>query len=255
MTEMRLRFASLVLIASVVSACARTTPGAHPNDMSTAAHERQAGEHAAAGEQHGGKYDPKAGRQRTWCTPPGGAGRPGVNATAVEGICWSSVDNPTEAHLYEAQSHKRHAADHRAASAALRDAEARACTGIADADRDMSPFEHRSDIVSVAPLVLSEADSRAKTPAERLLGATVKFRAVPGLSAEWLQRVVDCHLARNAALGHMVPELPDCPLVPAGVLARVSGAGDGFEVAIRADHPTRAREILARAERLAPKTP
>ena len=252
MTEMRLRFASLVLVAGVVpAACAGTTPGAHPHDMSTAAHERQAGEHAAAGEQHASKYDPKAEGDRTSCTP---AGRPGANATAVEGICWSSVENPTESHLYEARGHKRHAADHRAASAALRDAEARACTGIADADRDMSPFEHRSDIVSVAPLVLSEADSRAKTPAERLLGATVKFRAVPGLSAEWLQRVVDCHLARNAALGHMVPELPDCPLVPAGVLARVSGAGDGFEVAIRAGHPTRARELLTRAQRLAPKT-
>lgn len=253
---MRLHLVSLVLLpGALVAACAGKTPGAEPHDMSAAAHEREVGEHAGAGEQHANKYDPKADIQRTWCTPPPGATRPGLNATAVEGICWDSVQNPTESHLYEAQAHKRHAADHRAASVALRDAEARACTGIAAADRDMSPFAHKGDIVSVAPLVLPEVDARAKTPAERLLGASIKFRAVPGLSAEWLQRVIDCHLARNAALGHAVPDMPDCPLVPAGVQARVSAAGDGFEVAVRANHPTVAREVVARAQRLAPGTP
>lgn len=253
---MRLHLVSLVLLpGSLVAACAGKTPGAEPHDMSAAAHEQAAGEHADAGRQHASKYDPKAETGRTWCTPPGGAGRPEINATVVEGICWDSVQNPTESHLYEAQAHKRKAADHRTASAALREVEAHACTGIAATDRDMSPFTHKGDIVSVAPLVLSEADARAKTPAERLLGASIKFRAVPGLSAEWLQRVVNCHLARNAALGHVVPEMPNCPLVPAGVRARVSAAGDGFEVAVRANHPTVAREVLARAQRLAPGTP
>lgn len=241
------------LAAVLVFACATATPGAQPHEMSAVAHEQQATEHTRAGEQHATEYEPKVSRERLSCVAPAGP-RPGLNATVIEDICWSSVENPTAGHLDVAEQHRRHAADHRAASVALRQAEARACGGVSARDRDMSPFEHREDIVSTGPLVLSEADARAKTPAERLLGATVKFRAVPGLSAEWLQRVVDCHLARNAALGHVVPEMPDCPLVPAGVQARVSPASDGFEIAVRADHPAVAREILARAQRLAPGT-
>lgn len=233
---------------ALLAACAATTPGAQPHDMSAPAHEQAASEHANTAEQHQAEYDPRATTERTRCTS--GGARPGPTATAIEGICWSSVENPTDAHRLTAEEHKRHAADHRAASAALRDAEARTCAGIAASDRDMSPFEHQEDIVSVKPLTLSEFDARAKLPPEKLLGAVVTFLARPGLTAEWLKRVVNCHLARNAALGHVVPEMPDCPLVPRGVEARVSSAGKGFAVAVSSNNPKVAREILSRAERL-----
>ena len=236
-----------------VIACATATPGANPHDMSAAAHEGEGETHGALAQQHAGQYRPDAGVERLRCTPSGGRPGPYGSAVLAEPICWTSVDNPTAAHLDEAEKHRRHAADHRAASAALREAEARACGGVSEADRDMSPFEHREDIVRVAPLALPEADARARTPAERLLGAVVKFRAVPGLTAEWLQRIVDCHLARNAALGHVVPEMPDCPLVPRGVAARVLPAADGFAVEVRASDPAGAREALARAQRLTPQ--
>jgi hypothetical protein len=48
------------------------------------------------------------------------------------------------------------------------------------------------------------------------------------MTAEWLQRLTDCHIARNAALGHVAPAMPDCPLVPMGVTARVTSTGGGF---------------------------
>lgn len=232
------------LLGALVGACAATTSGGKPHDMSATAHEVEAGKHGRAGGQHAVEYDPAATRERVVCGP----GR----TSPVDGICWISIENPTAAHLEAADRHKRHAADHHAASAALRDAEARACGGIARGDRDMSPFEHREDIVGVSPLVLNEFDARTKFPPERMVGATVTFRAISGLTAEWLQRVVTCHLARNAALGHLVPEMADCPLVPRDVEARVSPAGDGFAVAIRSSDPKIAREILARAQRLAP---
>jgi hypothetical protein len=165
-------------------------------------------------------------------------------------VCWTSVRNPTAAHLAAAQEHARQAAAHRAASAALREAEARACVGIAPGDRDMSPFEHLADIASVDPLTLRESDSRSALPWERTIGVMVTLRAVEGLTAEWLQRVVDCHLARNASLGHTVPEMPDCPLVPRGVVARVSSTGTGFAVEIRAADQGAARDVLSRAQRL-----
>jgi hypothetical protein len=84
------------------------------------------------------------------------------------------------------------------------------------------------------------------------VGTVVTFRAVPGMTAEWLQRVVNCHLARNASLGHAVPEMPECPRVPRGAQARVRSTGDGFAVEIRSDDEAAAREILARARRLRP---
>ena len=239
--------------ALVVIACATATPGANPHDMSAASHEQQAGAHAQQGEEHNAQFRPGQAVERQRCAP--GRALPGAGTSVAEDVCWSSVHNPTATHLWDAAEHRRHAADHRAASAALREAEARACAGVAEADRDMSPFEHREDVVSVAPLALPEADARARTPAERQLGAVVKFRAVPGLTAEWLQRIVDCHLARNAALGHVVPEMPDCPLVPRDVAARVLPAGDGFAVEVRAADPSGAREVLSRAQRLTPQPP
>ena len=202
---MRAPFVYRVGLCSLfIVACATATPGAQPHEMSAAAHEQQASDNARTGEQHAAEYRPDAGVERSHCTPSGGRPGPSGSAVFAEPICWTSVDNPTAVHVDEAEKHRRHAADHRAASVALREAEGRACGGVSDADRDMSPFEHREDIVAVASLVVPEANARASTPAERLLGAAVTFRAVPGLTAEWLQRLVDCHLARNAALGPVV---------------------------------------------------
>jgi hypothetical protein len=226
--------------------CASTTPGARPHDMSAVQHEREGQAHAGTAEAHAGQYDPNATVSRTRCTARGG--RRGGDFGAA--TCWTSLSNPTAEHLRAAEEHRRHAADHRAASAALRDAEARACDGISPDDRDLSPFDHVEDIASVEPL--TEGLGTSKAPSPRTAGAVVTFRPVPGMTGEWLQRVVDCHLARNAALGHDVPEMPNCPLVPNGVQAGVTSSGGGFAVAIRSDDAATAREILSRAERLRP---
>lgn len=212
--------------------------------MSAAQHEREGQEHARTADTHAGQYDPNATVERTRCSPRGGR----RGADVGTDTCWTSVSNPTAEHLRAAEEHRRHAADHRAASVALRDAEARACVGITPDDRDMSPFDHVEDIASVEPL--TERTGTSKAPSQRTAGAVVTFRAVPGMTAEWLQRVVDCHLARNASLGHAVPEMPNCPLVPNGAQARVTSTGNGFAVAIRSDDTATAREILSRAERL-----
>ncbi len=238
----------VLLPGALLAACAATTPGGQPHDMSAVAHTEADREHTHAAKEHAAAYRPDAAVERTRCSS--GRARPGPNAAAIEEICWSSVENSTDAHRSMAEEHERQAADHRAASAALSEAETMACAGIAPADRDMSPFEHREDIAAVKPLRRNEFDARTKIPPEMLLGAVVTFRAVPGLTGEWLQRVVSCHLARNAALGHVVPEMPDCPLVPNGVEARVSSAQDGFAIAVSSNNPKTAREILSRAERL-----
>jgi hypothetical protein len=199
--------------------------------MSAAQHEAMAANEARTAELHSAQYNPNARQERERCGPRGG--------------CWTSITNPTKEHLEEAEKHQKMAADHRAASQTLRDAEANACTGISEEDRDMSPFEHREDIESVEPLTVTTTSSKGQYG--RTVGAVITFRAVPGMTAQWLQRVIDCHLARNAALGHNVPEMPNCPLVPKGVTATVTPTATGFAVAVRGEDSATVDEILRRA--------
>ena len=224
-------------LALTIAGCA-STPGARPHDMSVAQHEGMANEQARLADREQAQYDPSLTTTTRRCS----SGLPGKQVA-----CWSDTTNPSASHLNAAERHRRMAADHRAASRALRDAEAEACSGIADEDRDTSPFEHADDIAVVRPLEVADGP---KGGLERLVGATVTVRAVPGMSTEWLQRIVDCHLARNASVGHYVPEMPSCPLVPKGVEATVTSTGDGFAIAIRAGDSQTAREVLRRAQSL-----
>jgi hypothetical protein len=234
----------VVLLTAGLAACA-STPGARPHDMSAADHEAMANRQAQEGAAHSEQYDKKQTVETRHCSSTTG----GFTSGGFEPSCWTESDNPTLAHREEAEKHTKMAADHRAASKALRDAESSACVGISEQDRDMSPFHHREDITSVTPISERAGPKSAMT---NVTGATVVFRAVPGMTAEFLQRIVDCHLARNAALGHVVPEMPYCPLVPKGVTARVTSTGDGFAVAMRADDAAAAAQVLERARSLKP---
>jgi hypothetical protein len=235
-TLLRSKLALLPLLV----ACSGT-PGTKPHDMSSASHEQAAREHKSAIANVEDACQQKRRNQLT--TGPGVPTSAGSEpADTPYTPCWQAADRRV------VDAHANAAAKHRTASAELRDAEARACAGISSEDRDMSPFERVADIANVEPLV--EQVGTPKLPRTETVGAIVTFRAVPGLTAEWLQRIVDCHLARNAALGHVVPEMPNCPLVPRGVHARVRSVGNGFAVEIRGDDAASVREIRARAERL-----
>lgn len=223
----------LALGSSALLACA-STPGAKPQDMSAAQHEQAAAAHEAMA-------TPQPAQGSANVQPMTG-GCDGKNP------CWTSMSSPTEQHRSDQKKHMQMAADHRAAAQALRGAEAQYCSGISEADRDMSPFYHREDITSVQPAMAPSP--RGKGTPDHLTGAVVTFRAVPGLTAEWLQRIVDCHVARNNALGNDVPEMAYCPLVPKGVTAKVSSTGDGFAVTIESQDPNTAKEVLRRAQAL-----
>lgn len=231
-------YASFVFAA----ACGHAA-GTRPQEMSVAQHEAAATAESHSAQEHAAQYDPGAKAESEICdlTTRKAAGFP---------MCWTETRNPTEEHRQRADEHRELAAKHRAASQALRDAEARSCAGIADADRDMSPFAHTADIRGVAELKAASSTQSGKTKMQRTAGATVTVNAVPGLTEEWLQRIVDCHLARNAALGNEVPEMPYCPLVPRGAQASVRSVGDGFAVDIRADDPQTSAEIWRRAQHL-----
>jgi hypothetical protein len=223
---------AVAVASSAIIACA-STPGAQPADMSAVQHEQAASAHEAQATQHGDQYQAPAQVTKTTCDG--------------KHPCWTSVSNPTQGHMDDARKHHKMAEDHRAAAQALRNAEGQACVGISDEDRDISPFYHRDDIASVAPAVRHVS---GKQTHEEVDGAVVVFRAVPGLTAEWLQRIVDCHIARNNALGNDVPEMPYCPLVPKGITAKVTSTGDGFAVTIESQDVSTAKEVLRRAQAL-----
>jgi hypothetical protein len=214
-----------VLALIPCTSCASTTvPGAAhlsaaQQDSAARTDDREAVAYAA-------RFDPNAVSFREHCTP-GGAGRRGDSL----GECWESRINPTDSELDEARAHQRAAAEHRAASQALRTAEARACAGLSEYDRDVSPFAHRGDILRVTQLPK---------------GALVVFRPVTTMTAASLQKIVDCHLARNDALGHQVPWMLYCPLVPRGVSATVTPQPDGLSVLIETPDADAAREVKYR---------
>lgn len=192
-------------------ACATTppTPGANPGDMSAEAHEMEANVHEGMAHQHAKKYNPEAQVQAENCS-----GRASVRDDIGQDmgeICWTSVTNPTAEHHKEAMMHQKHAADHRKASKTLRDAEATACKLINKKDVDISPFAHGEDIDRV----------ETKYSGGKVSGAVVYFRQVPGLNIEKLKSTINCHLARNKALGFNAKGMDYCPLAIKGVQARV----------------------------------
>ncbi|MDX2054625.1 MAG: hypothetical protein SFV15_19650 [Polyangiaceae bacterium] len=237
---MKLSLSRLVLLPLTLAA------GACAHSAGTAPHEMSAAEHQAAAQNedqqaggHEAQYDANARQSTVSCKPSRGR------------VCWTAWENPTKEHNVSAAEHHELAAKHRAASKELADAEARECAGLSDEDRDVSPFARGADISSVAQL---KEDKRVgKASVSREAGATIVFRAAPGLTAEWLQRIVDCHLARNSAVGHDMPEMSYCPLVPRGAQAKVHSSGDGFAVDVRSDDAETAAEIWKRAQQLSIK--
>ncbi len=156
--------------------------------------------------------------------------------------CWTPSSDGYRA---AAQEHLRLAAAHRTAAQNLREAAARACEGISDLDRDVSPFAHTDAILRVEPI--------ASGP--HVDGARVYFRVIHGLSRASLQKIVDCHIAQADELGHEVPEEAFCPLNPPDVRAVVKDALDGFVIEVTSTDPDAGREVLRRALALKGPTP
>ena len=129
--------------------------------MSAKGHEAEAATHEAEAADHQGAGEAARAVDRSPCPPD-------TRQPTLVAPCWSSTAGPGPEDLAQAEDHRRIAAEHRAASRALREAEARACAGILDADRDLSPFAHVEDIASIQPLI----------ERRRMAGVVVTFRAV-----------------------------------------------------------------------------
>ena len=129
-------------------------------------------------------------------------------------------------------------------SSELRHSEPEACLGLAPDDRNTNPFASRQEVASIEPLTETIYLGSYPYEASRTRGARITFRHA---TADELQKVVTCHVARRAALGKEVPSMRLCPLMARDVEARVVSTGRGSAVEIRSDIPRVADEIVARA--------
>lgn len=230
--------------AGVALALGCATNGSKVDDMSVAEHEQVASAEKAAARQHADRFDNRALRYVD-LYPEAPPGCEGVKQPSCSPF-WTMAKNPTERELTEAAEHAARARQHRKVAKALREAEARACAQVDEPDRDMSPFHRHRDIRHVEEMGLSTGRGPLGKPA----GAAVLFAAVPGLTVESLQRIADCHLARNAALGWNQGEMSDCPLNVKGAAATVRAVGDGLVVEVTSTDAGAALEIVKRARAL-----
>lgn len=157
--------------------------------------------------------------------------------------CWSQMANLAEYNLWEAKQHQRRAKEHVAAAVMLRSAENRTCQDISMENKEISPFYHRADIATVHSAFSTKDVSEP-------IGADVVFRAVPGMTRANLQQIIDCQMARNAALGYDESWMPSCPLMLPEITASVQESEGGLVVRLRAKEPKTAAELNSRALRL-----
>jgi hypothetical protein len=124
-------------------------------------------------------------------------------------------------------------------------AETIACAEVPDVDRDQGPFGRRDRIERV-----EEVRERTfpKAPPQ-LVGAAVYVRATPGVTEQWLGRVVECHLAHRAALGGLASDAATSPFAEDARVS-VSSTPTSFRVAITSPDLEVARSVVAKAERL-----
>lgn len=222
------------LLAVVLASGCAHAQGTVPQDMSVVGHEQ-----AARVEQEEAKQDEEKAQEDS--------GSEASCAGGIGDLCGNSNDE----YAMLAARHRKLAAQHRAVSQALRDAEAKACVGVTGDSRDMSPFALADGIRAVMPLQKpSQKPTYGGLEDENTVGATVVLYAAPGLTAEWLQTVVDCHLARNAALGFPAEPMGYCPLNIPNITATVRSVGNGFAVDIQSNDSAAVKEILKRASAL-----
>jgi len=123
------------------------------------------------------------------------------------------------------------------------------CAGDDD-EKALAPVLSGSAVQGVKPLY--NATEGARSGGQSVLrGATVTVSALSGVTAEWLDRALECHSAK-VTLGR-VPGASDDPFWLPGSSADIDvrSAKDGFDVAVTGYSSEDARQILDRANAFA----
>jgi hypothetical protein len=125
---------------------------------------------------------------------------------------------------------------------------AEACRGVPEAESILAVLLSAPAVLRVEAIAAGDrADDPTVAPGE---GARVVVPEQAFVDAPWLQRAVDCHLARNAAYGPPATG-PRSPIDVPGARVIVGADGATLAISITTRDRVAAREILARARALA----
>jgi len=114
-------------------------------------------------------------------------------------------------------------------------------------DATLAPVLTGGGVQGVQPLY-SETENVKSGMQRELRGATIAVAALPGVTPEWLDRVLECYSAR-ATLGHTAAVTNDPFWLPGAMVdIEVRAAKDGFAIDVIGFSPADAQQILSRAE-------
>jgi hypothetical protein len=140
------------------------------------------------------------------------------------------------------------AEEHLQAARLLRDEEQSACYQVPDAERAQGPFGNAERIAGVE--IVRDRGVFPKGPLVPV-GVAVSLRAEPGMTQQWLGRLIACHMAHVAVVGH---ESGASPLSVAHTQVAVSSTATGFRVTVTSRDRDVARLVLDKGQELAEST-
>jgi hypothetical protein len=126
------------------------------------------------------------------------------------------------------------------------------CAGVEEGP-EVSEVLNGKSVTAVRPLY-SSMESAKSDAHEELRGAIVTVSAQPGMTAQWLDRVLECHSAAET-LGQRADNRDPFYLPDAVVDIAVQPAQDGFAINVSTLSPANAQRILDRANAWAPQRP
>ena len=149
----------------------------------------------------------------------------------------------------EAATLRESAAAQRSAARAIEERAQSMCAGVPEDERQRpSPFRAAS-LEGTRPLL---AERRLiKTTIQELRGAELFVRPTPGLTKQWIARIVRCHLAWLDTVGPSASDWFEDPLKVGVPEIHVDETETDFVVVIRGQDKTEGEEILRRARLLA----
>lgn len=212
------RVASLPLALALAAACGSCGPSrstVKPDEMSAAAHRREAARERMLAEEDYQRYQPTA------TAPMGGlAPHDGPRLYPLDVYRF----NPTEKAIDDAERHLRHAREHERAAAELERYEAAECKELAPRLRAACPL--------LGPVAAIDD-----------LPDGVRIRYADATPVAPVLAQMRCHLA--FARARAFADVGDCPLYMKGVI--IAAAPDGRAIDVRSDDAAVAREIQVRS--------
>jgi hypothetical protein len=218
----------LGLVTAVVGACAAPRNPVPQRPRSATEQFRLAAEDDEAAADHANAAAVAEHRPETFVCADGGM--PSQTTSGGERLtmwspCWSQERALSESHRSEALALRAEAERHRASARTLVDVERTFCAQLTPDELTHTPFFHREDIVMAV----------AYREGDRVLGAKVTFKAVPGLDANWMRMALGCHRARLATLGYPATYMSYDPTMLLHASVAVTELEHQVIVTIRAD--------------------